>query len=91
MPNEIKEDKLQIVTKKHEQINTEKPHYVASFFTKLPFFSVAAFLSYFLLYKECLNNNNVNPIVVTYFCIVCLTCLEIVGLPVSKLANMINK
>ena len=44
-----------------------------------------------LLYKECLNNNNVNPIVVTYFCIVCLTCLEIVGLPVSKLANMINK
>jgi hypothetical protein len=42
----------------------------------------------FMLYKECLFNEKVNPIVVTYFCLISLGCFLNIGIPIDKLANV---
>ncbi len=64
---------------------SEKPRTVIP---KLPSLLVGLFISWGL-YNRCMFNQYINPVVVSYFAIIGLSCFEIVGLPVSKLRDKI--
>ena len=73
---------------KHDFVFVNKKLFIAFKILKIIIsLGVSIFLT-IILYKNCLFNNNCNPIVVTYLSLLSLACLANVGLPIEKLSNI---
>jgi hypothetical protein len=57
-------------------------------FPKIIALGVAIFISYFILYEQCLSDKDANPVVATFFSIVALACLNYFGLRTDKIGNI---
>jgi uncharacterized membrane protein len=70
---------------KYKQV-TRQPRWYEVILSKALHGIVFLCISYFL-YKQ-LYKVDANPIVLTYFSLLGLACIEVIGLPVSKLSNI---
>lgn len=65
-----------------------EPNFWDNLISKSLHLIMAGIITWFL-FKQ-LNNQDANPIVLIYFSILGLTCFEVIGLPISKLSNILS-
>lgn len=81
---EIEEKESEITMEPIEQLKWWQ--YAWRWIVKFIYLAVGVIISY-KLYKECLNNQNVNNYVVIFFSIIALGCFSVLGIPVHKFFN----
>lgn len=51
--------------------------------------AIGIYLTYFILYKQCMYSyTNCNPIVTVFFALLALACFNAVGFPIDKIMNI---
>ncbi len=88
MPNPQTEKSPVDLGKKTEVFTVNKWFYFICFISiKLGILLIGVYITKVILYEQCLLNQNVNSVVVSYFCFLSSACFIALGLPIEKLAN----
>lgn len=65
-------------------------YFLIGFIWKAITLFIAIFISYSILYQQCLHSSNCNSITTAFFAILAFIFFEVTGLPVSKFVRNIN-
>jgi hypothetical protein len=79
--------KVNIETAHTARVISRKRFFILSSLYRLAITIVGVYISFVILYKECLHDKECHPVAVGFFALVSLTCFYSAGLPVDKLVN----